>query len=194
MDSAYFTIVFLLALPFLVFVIWLLSNPPRAARAYTDMSRVFVGIFAILVNMTKAWILFLVPKAWSWKKKLNKETVLITGGGRGLGRALAIKLARAGCEKIVIWDLAEKALEEAFYLIEKEGAKCYPYVVDVSKHEQVSLMAEKVYQEAGRVTMLINNAGVVMSGTLLDLPPEKIERTFAVNTLAHFWVCLRFSF
>ena len=69
-----------------------------------------------------------------------------------------------------------------------KGHKAHPYVVDCSKREKVYEVAGRVREEVGVVSVLVNNAGVVGGRSLLETSDESIERTFAVNTLAHYWV------
>ena len=73
-------------------------------------------------------------------------------------------------------------------MVRQTGRKAWYYVCDVSKREKVYEVAAKVKQEAGQVTVLVNNAGIVTGGMFLDLADEAIERTVAVNAMAHVWV------
>lgn len=125
------------------------------------------------------------------EKDLLNEIALITGGGNGLGRQLAERLARLGC-KIVIWDINQEGIRQTIKLVEAEGGKCKGYVVDISKKEEVYKAAEVVKREVGDVTLLINNAGVVSGLPLLDTPDYLIERSFNVNVLSHFWTTKAF--
>ncbi|KAL5280872.1 SDR16C5.2 family protein [Megaselia abdita] len=125
------------------------------------------------------------------EKDLLNEIALITGGGNGLGRQLAERLARLGC-KIVIWDINQEGIRQTVKLVEAEGGKCKGYVVDISKKEEVYKAAEIVKKEVGDVTLLVNNAGVVSGLPLLDTPDYLIERSFNVNVLSHFWTTKAF--
>ena len=62
--------------------------------------------------------------------------------------------------------------------------------MDCSNREQVYKTARRVQEEVGVVSVLVNNAGIVSGQRLLETEDERIEKTFAVNTLAHFWVCV----
>lgn len=72
--------------------------------------------------------------------------------------------------------------------IRGRGQKAYSYVVDCSKREEVYRCAQQVRDEVGNVAVLVNNAGVVTGQKLMEAKDERIEKTFAVNTLAHYWV------
>ena len=72
--------------------------------------------------------------------------------------------------------------------LRERGHTAHPYVVDCSKRQEVYQCAGRVEEEVGHVTVLVNNAGIVTGQKLLEASDDSIERTFAVNTLAHFWV------
>lgn len=158
---------------------------------------VFIGnfIYGMIISVfyiIKAIILFFIPKCLRFKDVSN-DIVLITGGASGIGRLLAIKFAKLG-SKVIIWDLNQSGLEETAKMIEelrskKENVgKCHYYTVDISKRENVYAAAERIKQEIGTVTIVVNNAGIVTGKRFLECSDEKIIKTFDVNILAHFWV------
>ena len=119
-------------------------------------------------------------------KDLTNAVTLITGGGLGLGRLMALKLAKRGA-KIVLWDIKKPNMDKVLDELQLAGHQAHGYVVDVGDRKQVYEAADKVRAEVGDVDLLINNAGIVSGRPLLDLPDEKIEATFRVNSLALFW-------
>jgi all-trans-retinol dehydrogenase (NAD+) len=118
---------------------------------------------------------------------LEGSRVLVTGAASGLGRRLALGSARRKAA-LVLWDLDREGLEKVADEIEALGSRAHLDVVDVSRREDVYEAA----RQAGPVDVLVNNAGVVSGSSLLEIPDEKIERTFAVNTLALFWTVKAF--
>ena len=72
--------------------------------------------------------------------------------------------------------------------VKSKGREAHSYVVDCSKREEVYEAAGQVANEVGVVSVLVNNAGVVTGRWLMEAKDESIERTFTVNTLAHYWV------
>lgn len=64
----------------------------------------------------------------------------------------------------------------------------YTYVVDISDRHKVYEMASSVAADVGHVTILVNNAGIVSGTRILDIPDEKVIKTFEVNAISHFWV------
>jgi len=72
--------------------------------------------------------------------------------------------------------------------IKAQGGKAFSFVVDVSSREAIYTAARQVEEQIGKVDILINNAGIMESGLLLDLADVKVEKSFRINSLAHFWV------
>lgn len=134
--------------------------------------------------------LFFVPKEWRAKKILDDDVVLITGGGSGLGQQFGLTFAKRGVRKIVLVDVNEEGMKATTDMIRKQSPSCdvFTYVVDVTKRVLVYSTAEKIKNEVGTVTYLINNAGIVSGAPLLTTPDEKIVKTFEVNSISHFWV------
>jgi len=120
------------------------------------------------------------------------KNVLITGGAGGIGRLIALDLARRGA-RVVVWDLDGERLGRVVEELrlagtaEPRGDRC-----DVSSREEVYRAAGAVLEEVGPIDVLINNAGVVSGRRFLELPDEKIVKTFGVNTLALFWTAKAF--
>jgi all-trans-retinol dehydrogenase (NAD+) len=124
--------------------------------------------------------------------QLAGKTALITGGASGIGRLMALEMARRGA-RIVVWDLNPTGLEAI--VSELDGATGRPsagIVCDVSDRHAIYAAAKRVHAEVGPVDVLVNNAGVVSGRPFLELPDEAIERTFQVNTLALFWTAKAF--
>jgi all-trans-retinol dehydrogenase (NAD+) len=121
-----------------------------------------------------------------------RKNILITGGACGIGRQMALRMAREG-GNLILWDIHEANLEKARREVaDAAGREVHGYVCDVSDREAVYATAERVRQEVGPVDILVNNAGVVSGKPFLDLPDEKIEATFKVNVLGLFWVTKAF--
>jgi gluconate 5-dehydrogenase len=91
--------------------------------------------------------------------KLDGKVVIITGAGRGLGRAMAIRFADCGAD-IVAASRTLAQLEETAAEVRKRGRKCLIVPTDVSRSSQVNAMAAAAFKEFGEVDVLINNAGI----------------------------------
>lgn len=121
------------------------------------------------------------------KHLLKGRTVLVTGAGSGIGRLLAEGAAARGA-RVVIWDLSPTSGAEVCEAIRARGGEALSFAVDVTDREAVAAAAD----QTGAVDVLVNNAGIVTGKRLLDATDEEIERTFAVNTLALYWVTRAF--
>lgn len=118
------------------------------------------------------------------------EICLITGAAQGLGKQLALEFAERNAV-LVLWDIQEEKLKAVASEIEEMGKKVYMYVCDCSRREDIYKVAARVKEEVGSVSILVNNAGILNVRTFMDADEEEIEQTFRVNTLAHFWVSVR---
>ncbi|NXO96600.1 RDHE2 dehydrogenase, partial [Certhia brachydactyla] len=121
------------------------------------------------------------------KKNVSGEIILITGAGSGIGRLLAIKFASLGAT-VVLWDISQDGLDCTVRLAREKGAgRVHSYVCDCSKRQDIYRVADQVKKEVGDVSILINNAGIVIGKGFLDSPDSLVEKTMEVNTMAHFW-------
>ncbi|KAH6888511.1 short-chain dehydrogenase/reductase 2 [Thelonectria olida] len=118
-------------------------------------------------------------RPWDW----NREIVLITGGSSGIGEQVALRLAERNI-KVIIFDLnAPKT---------SGHPNIFFYKVDVTSKESVGRAAKALREEVGEPTVLVNNAGIGHNDTILSGTEESIQRTFAVNSIAHFTLAREF--
>jgi len=111
--------------------------------------------------------------------KLTNKTAVITGGGSGIGRAIANIFAQQGA-KIYIIDVDEKGAEETVKNIVKSGSSAAFKKCDISSKEAVDTVIAEIIAEAG-LDILVNNAGIAHVGNIEQVTPEVIDRLFAVN-------------
>jgi all-trans-retinol dehydrogenase (NAD+) len=124
--------------------------------------------------------------------EITSRNILITGGASGIGRRTALALARLG-GRLLIWDINQESLDNVLADLKTAGCRDpRGYLCDVSERRMVYEVAERVRSEVGRVDVVINNAGIVSGKPFLELPDEKIEATFRINTLALFWTAKAF--
>jgi len=124
-------------------------------------------------------------------KSVRGDIVFLTGGGSGIGRLMAQKLARLGAVVVTV-DVNAKGNEETAKSIVDAGYRAHAYTADLSKKEDIDAVAAKVRAEVGNVSILVNNAGVVSGKAFLELTEAQIHRTFDVNVMAHFWTVKAF--
>ena len=99
---------------------------------------------------------------------ISNKTVVVTGGGRGIGRAIALQLARRGAD-IALFDLNADDLEETSALCAAQSVKARGYRVNVADEGEVSAAMTRVAADFGRLDGLVNNAGIVRDGLLVKV-------------------------
>lgn len=124
-------------------------------------------------------------------KRLEKARAVVTGGAMGIGLATVKRLLREGCS-VTIWDINPSALHNALNDLQEYRGRIFGYVCDVTQKERVYELARTALQEMGGVDILINNAGYVKGGTILDHPDEVWERTIAVNLTSYLYTIRAF--
>lgn len=108
--------------------------------------------------------------------QLNGKIAVITGSGSGIGKAVALLFAKQGAEVHLI-DLNEEAVHVAAAEINKENKKAVPHVCDVTMQQQV----KDVFNEIGKIDILVNSAGVSHIGTVETTQEEDFDRLYKVN-------------
>ena len=106
---------------------------------------------------------------------------LVTGGGRGIGRAISLKLAAAGYDVAVNYHTNAKAAEEVAAQIALQGGGAVAVQADVADGEAVAAMVKEVEEQLGPVSLLVNNAGLSWSGLFQDMDYDTWRRLFAVH-------------
>ena len=124
----------------------------------------------------------------------NKEfvgrTALVTGGSRGIGRAICQKLARHGAKVAINYVTNESAAQEVCQVIEKANGSAAIYRADVSDLEQTSGMFDKIEKDLGPVDLLVTNAGIARLADNLTMTAEiwrEILRTNLDGTFHQVW-------
>ena len=136
--------------------------------------------------------LTILPDRFRKHKDVSGQVVLITGGGGGVGRLLALNFAKLNA-RIVIWDINQEAIKTTIDLLLQNGLNNGKgYIVDLSDREQVYQCAAQTIAEVGPVDVLINNAGIVCCKPFWDLSDRVIQNTYNINILAHYWTVKAF--
>ncbi|HEY6944559.1 MAG TPA: SDR family oxidoreductase [Candidatus Acidoferrum sp.] len=113
---------------------------------------------------------------------VSKGVAVVTGAGSGIGRALAQRLAASG-SALAIADIDEAGLQQTAQSLAKNSALVTTHVVDVAKEESVKSFAADVQARHGRVTLLINNAGVALLGNFEEISLDDFRWLMDIN----FW-------
>lgn len=120
--------------------------------------------------------------------RLANKVAIITGGARGIGKAVAELFAKEGAT-VYIWDVLEVGKETAEG-IQAAGGKAFFSPISVTDKEQVEAAAKQVFEEQGRLDILINNAGILRDKTLLKMSDEEWDASVDVN-LKGVFLCTR---
>ena len=110
-----------------------------------------------------------------------KKVALVTGSSRGIGRAVALALAREGYAVCINYYKRKDLADELAALLRSEGHEAIAVQADVSKRAEVNAMVAQCERELGKVTLLVNNAGVAGQELFQDVTDEMWERYFGVN-------------
>ncbi len=113
--------------------------------------------------------------------RLDGRTAVVTGANRGLGRAFAAALARAGADVVVVGRTAERNQEAATAIAEETGRRTTVVTGDVTTTADVARITEESMAVNGRVDVLVNNAGICYHRPALEVPDEEFESVFDVN-------------
>jgi 3-oxoacyl-[acyl-carrier protein] reductase len=113
------------------------------------------------------------------------RVAIVTGGARGIGRACARALARAGFD-IALVDLLEPEMERTAGEIAAEGRKALRFAADVADHARAREVVGEVARDWGRIDFLLNNAGKSMPKPMVEITEEEFDRTIAINLKSCF--------
>ena len=120
---------------------------------------------------------------------LKGKKALVTGGSRGIGRAVALLFAQAGADVAVNYSSRSNAAEEVRKKIIKLGGKCTTLKADISLKGEVDGMVGKLIEKWGRIDILVNNAGIWTNGEIGKMDEAVWEETMRVNLDAVFYTC-----
>jgi NAD(P)-dependent dehydrogenase (short-subunit alcohol dehydrogenase family)/pimeloyl-ACP methyl ester carboxylesterase len=114
------------------------------------------------------------------RRRFEGQLVVVTGGGRGMGREMALTFAAQGAE-IIVADINDEAAAETVRLAEKSGARAHAYHLDVADPDAFTAFAEQVRTEHDVPDVVVNNAGIGMAGAFLDTSPDDWNRIIDIN-------------
>jgi NAD(P)-dependent dehydrogenase (short-subunit alcohol dehydrogenase family) len=120
--------------------------------------------------------------------KLTDKVALVTGGGRGIGRAIALALGREGADVAVNYEKHEAAAEEVVGELRGMGRKALAVAADVSQADQVQDMVRRVLDAFGHIDILVNNAGIANRVPFLQITEAEWDRIMAVDLKGSFLV------
>jgi 3-oxoacyl-[acyl-carrier protein] reductase len=118
--------------------------------------------------------------------RLQGKVAVVTGGSRGIGRAIAETFAREGAHVAVNYVQASEEASRVLEQIRTAGGSAISVMADVSQRDQAQKLVDETVKAFGRLDILVNNAGIRTEGTVLDTTEEDWDRTMAVNLKGPF--------
>lgn len=119
-------------------------------------------------------------------KTLENMTAVVTGGSRGIGRAIALAMAQEGANVAILYAGNREAAEQTEQEIAQIGGKVRAYQCDVSSFEETETVTKQILEEFGQVDILVNNAGIVRDGFLLSMKEEAFNAVIDTNLKGAF--------
>ena len=112
---------------------------------------------------------------------LNESVAIVTGGGRGIGRSIALELARQGVQVVVNYSGSEEKARETIEMISSLGGKGIALQADVSQGDQVETLIRQTIEHFGKIDYLVNNAGITRDNLLMRMKEEDWDSVIETN-------------
>lgn len=120
--------------------------------------------------------------------QLNERIAIVTGGSRGIGRGIALELAKRGATVVVNYQRNAEAAEEVAALISNEGGKALAVQADVSVEEDANRLIKTAIDTYGKVDILVNNAGTTRDNLIMRMSADDFDTVLETN-LRSTWLC-----
>ena len=123
-------------------------------------------------------------------KSLEGQTALVTGASRGIGKAIAILLAKEGAEVIINYSSSLENANKVVSEINSFGGKAYPLQADISNENSVNELVKTVLEKNNKIDVLVNNAGITKDGLLMRMKTDDWQKVLDLNLSGVFY-CTR---
>jgi 3-oxoacyl-[acyl-carrier protein] reductase len=119
--------------------------------------------------------------------ELKGKVALVTGGSRGIGRAIAQRLAQAGVTVIINYTSDVNAATEVVEAIENEGRKALAFRADISRVGEIRYLFDEIFLQFDRLDLVVANAGIQVHQAIADTTEAEFDRVFAINAKGVFF-------
>ena len=123
-------------------------------------------------------------------KSLEGKTAIVTGASRGIGKAIAISLAKEGAEVIINYSSSIENANKVITEIKSFGGRAYPLQADISNENSVNELIKTVLEKNGQIDVLVNNAGITKDGLLMRMKTNDWQNVIDLNLSGVFY-CIR---
>ena len=114
---------------------------------------------------------------------LKDKVAIVTGGTRGIGRAIALKLADQGANIVINYRNSDKEAEELKAILEEKGVKVLTVKCDISNFEDSKNLMDKCKEVFGKIDILVNNAGITKDTLIMRMKEEDFDNVIDVNLI-----------
>ena len=121
-------------------------------------------------------------------KPLAGKVALVTGAGRGIGREIALRLAREGASVVAHYAHSKAGADQTVADITALGGTAVAYQADIAKRAEVKALFEQIDRNPGHLDIVVNNSGVSAGGSLADLTDEDVETIVGINMLGPLYI------
>lgn len=118
----------------------------------------------------------------------NRKIALVTGGSRGIGRAICVRLAKDGMDVVFNYNSGEEAAKETIAQCEAYGVKAYGFQANVRSSEECAGLVKKAMEISGRLDVLVNNAGITRDGLIMKMTDQAFQDVIDVNLNGTFYM------
>ena len=115
------------------------------------------------------------------KIDLSGKTALVTGGSRGIGRAIALALGESGCTTLINYQNSDEGAQEVISELKKLKVPCKAYKADISDSSQANAMLKSIKEDFGTVDILVNNAAINRDGSFIKMTKQMWDEVLGVN-------------
>ena len=117
------------------------------------------------------------------------KTAIVTGASRGIGKACALRLAKAGMDVVVNYNSSEEEAVKVVNAIKEMGQEAVAIKANVSDRKEVGTLFREAYKQFGHIDVRVNSAGVVDDAYLLMLNMDSLDRSMDINVKGYFYCC-----